>query len=227
MVVEAVKNLRRPDLNELRQLEAALRAIPLLVRDHLKLASAGEYQPFEMTLTIATHAGEVPVRAIYPGGELALERRPVHSDEERLFADDDNGDDEDAPPVIDRRMMEGLMAQMGADLGAEESISDPKLRKAQALMYQAWEESNPAKRLALAHQALATSPNCADAYVLLAEEEADSLARAAKYYRQGLEAGERALGAEYFTENKGNFWGLLETRPYMRARRASSNTVGA
>jgi tetratricopeptide (TPR) repeat protein len=92
-------------------------------------------------------------------------------------------------------------------------------------MYRAWEETNPAKRLALAHQALATSPDCADAYVLLAEEEADSLARAADYYRQGMEAGERALGAEYFAENKGDFWGLLETRPYMRAREGLADTL--
>ncbi len=225
VVVEAVKNLRRPDLKELRQLEAALRAIPTLVRDHLKPAGEGEYQPFEVTLAIATQAGEVPVRAVYPGGHLALERRPVHSDDEQLFANDGDESDEDTPPVIDRRMMEGLMAQLGADLGADESIADPKLRKAQALMYRAWEETNPARRLALAHQALATSPDCADAYVLLAEEEADSLARAAEYYRQGLEAGERALGAEYFAENKGDFWGLLETRPYMRAREGLADTL--
>lgn len=226
VVMEAVKNMRRPDLNELRQMEAALRIIPRLVRDHLKSAGAGEYQPFEMTLTIATHAGEMPVRAVYPGGQLALERRPVHTDDALLFADDDDdASDEDTSPVFDRRMMEGQMAQLGADLGAEESIADPKLRKAQALMYQAWEETNPAKRLALAHKALSTSPDCADAYVLLAEEEADSLARAAKYYRQGVEAGERALGAKYFIENKGHFWGLLETRPYMRAREGLAQTL--
>ncbi len=34
----------------------------------------------------------------------------------------------------------------------------------------------------------------------------------------GMEAGEKELGAEAFTDDKGHFWGLLETRPYMRAR---------
>jgi tetratricopeptide (TPR) repeat protein len=92
-------------------------------------------------------------------------------------------------------------------------------------MYKAWEETNPAKRLSLAHRALATSPDCADAYVLLAEEEADSRARAAELYRQGVAAGERALGPAFFQENRGHFWGLLETRPYMRAREGLAQTL--
>lgn len=37
-------------------------------------------------------------------------------------------------------------------------------------------------------------------------------------YRQGVKAGERALGKEAFEEDVGHFWGILETRPYMRAR---------
>jgi len=31
-------------------------------------------------------------------------------------------------------------------------------------------------------------------------------------------AGERSLGEDFFEENAGHFWGILETRPYMRAR---------
>jgi tetratricopeptide (TPR) repeat protein len=93
------------------------------------------------------------------------------------------------------------------------------------MMYRAWEETNPAKRLALAHDALVISGDCADAYVLLAEEEADTVSRALEYYRQGVEAGERALGQEFFRENAGHFWGLLETRPYMRARRGLADAL--
>ncbi|HXY17585.1 MAG TPA: tetratricopeptide repeat protein [Gaiellaceae bacterium] len=33
-------------------------------------------------------------------------------------------------------------------------------------------------------------------------------------------AGERALGPRIFAEGAGYFWGLVETRPYMRARAA-------
>jgi tetratricopeptide (TPR) repeat protein len=72
---------------------------------------------------------------------------------------------------------------------------------------------------------LATSPDCADAYVLLAEEEADTVGHALKLYQQGVAAGECALGQEYFEENAGMFWGLLETRPYMRAREGLANIL--
>ncbi len=39
-----------------------------------------------------------------------------------------------------------------------------------------------------------------------------------QFYEQGVKAGERALGPKMFKENAGHFWGILETRPYMRAR---------
>ncbi len=37
-------------------------------------------------------------------------------------------------------------------------------------------------------------------------------------YTAGVDAGERAIGERAFREDVGHFWGLLETRPYMRAR---------
>jgi tetratricopeptide (TPR) repeat protein len=92
-------------------------------------------------------------------------------------------------------------------------------------MYDAWDEPNPAKRIALAHEALKLSTLCADAYVLLAQEEADTVKRALEFYQQGVNAGEKALGADYFQENTGYFWGLLETRPYMRARQGLAETL--
>ena len=123
------------------------------------------------------------------------------------------------PSGFDRRAMEGSMQMFG------NKFDDPKEQQAQEKMYAAWDEQNPAKRINLAHQAIAISPNCADAYVLLAEEEADTLGRALKYYIEGVEAGERALGEAFFDENAGYFWGLLETRPYMRARAGLANTL--
>jgi tetratricopeptide (TPR) repeat protein len=84
-------------------------------------------------------------------------------------------------------------------------------------MYEAWDAVGPA-RVALACQALALSPDCADVYVLLAEEIARSLEEAIALYQQGVQTGERALGPETFAEDAGEFWGILDTRPYMRAR---------
>jgi tetratricopeptide (TPR) repeat protein len=91
-------------------------------------------------------------------------------------------------------------------------------QEAQELMYDAWETGKKSERIRLVRKALSIFPDCADAYNLLAEDEAKSLEEAARYYENGVEAGRRALGEEIFKEAKGHFWGYLETRPYMRAR---------
>lgn len=110
--------------------------------------------------------------------------------------------------------LEFLLAGLGGKGGGKRSA----LHKAQEMMYDAWEAPTRQRAIALARKALEVSPDCADAFTLLAEETAESLAEALELYRKGVEAGERALGKRAFKENVGDFWGLLETRPYMRAR---------
>lgn len=211
---------RRPTKADLQWYEAALRAIPIFVRDYLKPdPQAGgrpyAYQPVEVEFTVPARAGEVEVHVKFPAGTISPESRPVD-----LFDWPDEDEAEDEMPQFDRRAMEGTLAMMGGS-----GFTDPDMQEAQELMYQAWDERNPARRIILAHEALEISPDCADAYVLLAEEEADTLARALEYYQQGVAAGERALGKKYFKENQGYFWGLLETRPYMRARQGLANIL--
>jgi tetratricopeptide (TPR) repeat protein len=100
------------------------------------------------------------------------------------------------------------------------------LDEAQALIYQAVELPDPAERIKLARKALEISGDCADAYVLLAEN-APSRKAALGYYEQAVAAGERALGSATFQEEAGHFWGLLETRPYMRAREGLAHALWA
>jgi tetratricopeptide (TPR) repeat protein len=91
------------------------------------------------------------------------------------------------------------------------------LDEAQELMYQAFGTADTEERAKLAEQAIDLSPDCADAYVLLAEQT-KSRKEALDLFEKGVAAGERALGPRAFREDVGHFWGLLETRPYMRAR---------
>jgi tetratricopeptide (TPR) repeat protein len=123
------------------------------------------------------------------------------------------------PKLPDRRAMEGFMSSIGGRQANDATA------KAQQVMYDAWNETSLSKRVALAHKALAISRLCADAYVLLAEQEAQSAEEALKFYRKGVEAGEQALGPEGFKEYAGYFWGVLETRPYMRARAGLAATL--
>ena len=116
------------------------------------------------------------------------------------------------PPLPDRRAMERLLKAFGGG-----SVDDA-VSKAQDIMYDAWDADSKARRVALAKKALKVSPLCADAYVLLAQEIAGHLDEEIELYQKGVDAGERVLGAAAFRDDVGHFWGLLETRPYMRAR---------
>ena len=174
---------------------------------------------------IAYPAGTLPERADWPLDPLAW-LTSVGEDEDDDIDDDvdegeqSDGEEFDALDLPDRRAMERIFGdilgqEFGSEFGTEE---EGEAAQAQQLMYDAWEERKPARRIAMARQALAISPDCADAYVLLAEEEAKTAKDALALYEQAVAAGERALGKEFFRANVGYFWGLLETRPYMRAR---------
>lgn len=89
--------------------------------------------------------------------------------------------------------------------------------RAQDLCYDAWEEPNPKRRSELARQALELWPDCADAYLVLAEG-AKTAEEERHLLEQAVAAGERALGPVPFKEDVGRFWGIHATRPYMRAR---------
>lgn len=92
-----------------------------------------------------------------------------------------------------------------------------KRNQAQDLLYRAINEPSPTKKVRLAREALKLYPNSPDAYLLLAEE-ADTDEEALNYLKQGITAGEKDLGEAFFEENEGYFWGMIETRPYMRVK---------
>lgn len=90
------------------------------------------------------------------------------------------------------------------------------LEQAQDIIYRTCDEPRR-QRVKAAKEALAISPDCADAYVILAEA-AKTPEEARRLYEDGVAAGERALGPKVFKKQVGHFWGPIETRPYMRAR---------
>lgn len=72
------------------------------------------------------------------------------------------------------------------------------------------------ERKLLIDRVLKLDPNNVDAYILLAEMEINSRKKR-NLLLKAVHLGEQELGSEFFEENKGYFWGLIETRPYMRA----------
>ncbi|MGH7725313.1 MAG: tetratricopeptide repeat protein [Candidatus Eiseniibacteriota bacterium] len=108
------------------------------------------------------------------------------------------------------------LAQTRGDLPEPDPRNDRE--RAQALYYDAL-EAEGRLRVKRAREALRLWPDCADALVLLGEATPD-VTHARAYFEQALAAAERELGPDALTAHRGHFWGLLETRPYMRARRA-------
>jgi tetratricopeptide (TPR) repeat protein len=110
--------------------------------------------------------------------------------------------------------LEQTLREHGGQL--PEFAPETPLEQAQALVAQAYDLTSPTRQRTLARQALELSPDCAEAYSLLAELEPDPVQRLA-LLEQAAAAGRRALGEEQFKELEGHFWGFVETRPFMRA----------
>ncbi|HZL08991.1 MAG TPA: hypothetical protein VFC65_03255 [Prolixibacteraceae bacterium] len=89
-------------------------------------------------------------------------------------------------------------------------------QKVDDMMYEAY-DSTPAKGKKLAKAALKLDPENVRALNFLAEQ-ADSAESALKFFQQAAEFGKKQLGEAFFKENKGHFWLMMETRPYMTAK---------
>ncbi len=79
--------------------------------------------------------------------------------------------------ISDAKSMQSLelfLQALGEQLG-DDFEPDNDVDKAQEIMFDAWEARGGKQRIALAHKALAVSPLCADAYVMLAAEAEKTL----------------------------------------------------
>ncbi len=121
----------------------------------------------------------------------------------------------DSPEEMNAFLQKTLQENKG---DVPEVTPQSALERAQELVYDAWESGSAVERVRLAKRAIEISPDCADAYNILAEDTNPSLDQATDLYQKGVEAGERALGKKMFEKEVGHFWGILETRPYMRAK---------
>lgn len=88
--------------------------------------------------------------------------------------------------------------------------------RAQDLLFDAYESLGD-KRKELAEKALQLYPNSPDGYTILAEFEFNPLKKE-QLLLTGMNIGLKELGLGFFAKNKGHFWGIVRTRPFMRAQ---------
>jgi tetratricopeptide (TPR) repeat protein len=111
---------------------------------------------------------------------------------------------------------------LGRSADDTRSTASTPAERAQDLAYQAYEWTGR-KRVQLARQALELWPDCAEAYIVLAEHAANPEA-ALPLYERAVEVGRRALGQD-FDRLAGQLWAHVEARPYMRARLELAETL--
>jgi len=100
-----------------------------------------------------------------------------------------------------------------------ESIKENNSKSdAEVILNEVYEADAITKRIALAEKAIAIYPGLPDAWCILAHEKAKTSLEAIAYFEQAIEAGKADLGEKYFEDNEGHFWGMIESRPYMRAK---------
>jgi tetratricopeptide (TPR) repeat protein len=206
---------RRPGPHTLACLEGLMRVLAETNEDELyrgrwrkSIATAGGEIEYVLSLPdlIASNTGDVRKPSL---GRRLPDRRSMETEllkMERLLEEQEFDDFDRANQFLQDKLVGGRLPPV-----------QPRtpLEKAQDLAYQAF-ESRGRRQLQLVRQALEICPDCADAYVILAERTGKP-GKAREFYTQAVEAGRRALGEDFFQDNVGRFWGIIQTRPYMRA----------
>lgn len=101
-----------------------------------------------------------------------------------------------------------------------------KREKSDDLLFEAYDEPVKTKAIKLAKQALELNPNNIDAENFITKHETNTIKRLNKY-EETLNKEKANLEKEnlFNEKNVGIFWGLIETRPYMRTKHSYMLTL--
>ena len=215
-------DLGRPSPKELEFLTGALRALAATSEEEI---DSGRWHKDVLVFNhFSRFTLSMPDLLDPPTPQEWLQRgfEPDRRAHERVFADMQRYL-RDHPPTSDADLE--ALNRVFAGRSLDEPATQPRspAERAQDLCFQAF-DARGRRRVQLARQALELDPNCADAYVILAEQ-AGTLEDELRLYAEGIAAGQRALGTEVLTEAAGDFWSISDTRPYMRSRLGLAKTL--
>ncbi|HEY6195662.1 MAG TPA: hypothetical protein VI504_11535 [Candidatus Eisenbacteria bacterium] len=200
--------LDRPDAAQLSYVEGLLRSLALTVEDDL---DAGRWQK-----TVPTADGAREYVFALPD---VLDPPPVHAEPrdrrgtERVIHDLEYAMSQQK--FANAEEMNEFLAGFRGRVVPHAPADTPRQQAAEK--YYAALDAAGRLRVKLAREAIALWPDYADAWALRAEEMPD-IRKSREFWKRALQAATRELGAAAFREHAGNFWNVLATRPYMRAR---------
>lgn len=150
-----------------------------------------------------------------PGGDMVMMER-THRTMDFLLAGREPKNMEDVQQILNTHLVGDAWKENHGRM-----LLSSDLERAQDLAFDAIEEEKPRKAIKLAKEALALDPACCDAHVIIATRGTkDANERLAILEGAIANERERLGGATFFEENRGHFWGVSKTRPYMRAHYA-------
>lgn len=121
--------------------------------------------------------------------------------------------------------MKSLMLSMEKHLSSASPVSETQAYEAQQLFYDAMQAGTLKEQDKLIHRALKLDPTNVDALLYCAREGKLGPELQIEVLRKIVSLGEKNLGPKIFKDMVGGFWGVLETRPYMRARHALAEAL--
>lgn len=204
-------SVERLGRDELALVEAVLRALAATTEDEMdsarwkkRVTVGGAAATVRLSLPGLLAPGRPGEHVGADSHRRAMER--IHLDVQRFLDDHEFASLDEANAALNEYVA-----------GQQQSRRAPTTREERAhdLALQAYDWTGR-KRLALARQALDLWPDCAEAYIILAEHQATP-ERAVPFYEQAVAAGRRAIG-DAFDTMTGALWGHVHARPYMRAR---------
>ena len=159
----------------------------------------------------------------------------------------ENNDRPSSPFIIERLMREARLNMEDTEFVSEdefrdslpdlvdkglqarrlESLTDNPEELAQELAYEAYESKDGDTALELADKALLLDPDCVDALTLRAFLTIDEAGELVSALEHAATCGEKRLGEEFFSEFIGDFWPMVEARPYMRTIKQMAEVLWA
>ncbi len=117
-----------------------------------------------------------------------------------------------------------LESLTGKQIPSEAAHNLSAQEQAEDLVYDAIETEDFDEAMALVEAALELDEDCILAWEYLADDE-EFYAIKKLYYQKGIQLGEKQFDKSYEKENRGHYWMIHETRPYMRCLQKYSHLL--
>ncbi|MDD4961916.1 MAG: hypothetical protein PHX07_06730 [Candidatus Marinimicrobia bacterium] len=121
-----------------------------------------------------------------------------------------------------KKFLDGILGKPIPSMPAEALTPE---ERAQDLVFEAYDLEFPEGKEKI-KEALDLDPDCIEAYEYLGSAES-SPEIAMVFFEKGISIGEKKFEGKHLKENIGHFWGLRETRPYMRCLQFQSECLYA